>query len=280
MDNGNRFSDFFHRPGRCARQSVGPSARPPSGDGSYASNRSVLICAAMLCFLAGCLPSTRIVKNPGPCDDGLRYYRPKPYLLVQPMLNKAGEPVEGFVHLEQVTLPDFSEEYSIHIRSGLGTNETEVELADGWRLESLNVSIDSNFDENLRAIADFAEAIPTLTAAGDDDQSRMAMPASNVPLGYYESVVSAGCDGKKRLYGFRYVGFMPFAACPVHTSGSEVRSCYDDQIYGLVFDGQQMSFAPLHEIAIGGHSKPSGESEPVQPEMLPPQPAASMLDEE
>lgn len=92
-----------------------------------------------LSITAGWLPSTWIVKNPGDRDCGLRYYLPKPYLTVKPLINKSGEPVAGFVSLEQVVLPDFSEEYSIHVRTGLGTNDTQIKLTNGWRLDSPGV---------------------------------------------------------------------------------------------------------------------------------------------
>lgn len=199
---------------------------------------------------AGCLPATRVVKNPGEHDRGVRYYRPKPYLMVQPMIDDSGRPVEGYVTLESEMLPDFSEEYSIHVRSGLGTNETAISLHEGWRLESLNVSLDSQFDENLEAISELAGEIPAMGARGAvPDQ--MPVRATNVPLGYYESVVSRGRDGKKRLYGFRYVGFMPYSSCPLESCGAKHQSCYAATIYGLMFDGEAMVFRPLHEQAAG-----------------------------
>jgi hypothetical protein len=251
------------------------------------SNKTLigLLAWLTLSITAGCLPSTRIVKNPGDRDRGVRYYRPKPYLMVKPLINKLGEPVAGFVSLEQVVLPDFSEEYSIHVRTGLGTNDTQIKLTDGWRLDSLNVDLDSNFDDNLSAIADIARAVPGLTAGNDDDKSNMPVPASNVPIGYYESVISKGCDGKKRLYGFRYVGFMPYSACPLESCGSERTSCYDGQVYGLVFDGKQMEFQLLHDVATERTIGRIPESEhwtPDQnePKTLPHEPDDSMLEDE
>ena len=72
-----------------------------------------------ICFpllLCGCLlPRTTVVSNPGPRDKGIRFYRPKPYLLVKPTRYEE----EKYVTLSLEYLPDFSEEYSIRIRSGL-----------------------------------------------------------------------------------------------------------------------------------------------------------------
>lgn len=240
---------------------------------------AIWICVATV-SAAGCLPSTRVIKNPGDCDRGIRYYRPKPYLSVKPLINKAGEPVTGFVSLEQVVLPDFSEEYSIHIRTGLGSNNTSVSLTDGWRLDSINVELDSNFDQNLEALAEFAKVVPSLTASKDVADASMAVPASNVPIGLYESVVSKGCDGKKRLYGFRYVGFMPYSTCPLESCGSETQSCFDGQIYGLVFDGKQMAFKLLHGIPESLGTKPAYSVDKSDLETLPNPPDDSMLDDD
>jgi hypothetical protein len=245
---------------------------------------TVALCAVMTLSI-GCLPSTRIIKNPGDRDRGVRYYRPKPFLLITPLINKAGEPVTGFVSIEQVVMPDFSEEYSIHVRTGLGTNDTEIKLTDGWRLDAINVNLDSQFDENAEAIASLVRSIPTLTAADSDGKPKLPVPASNVPIGYYEAVVSRGCDGKKRLYGFRYVGFMPYSTCPLESCGSQQTSCYDGQLYGMVFDGKQMSFQLLGDVANQRVSAemPTGQSwktDEIQVETLPQRPDDSMLEEE
>lgn len=228
-------------------------------------------CGVVLAILAaagGCLPSTKIHKNPGDRDRGVRFYRPKPYLFVRPMVDASGRPVRGFVTLETMMLPDFSEEYSIHVRSGLGTNATKISLTDGWRLDGLNVELESQTDETIEAMAELAGAVPTLTSGNGSDDA-MAVPATNVPLGYYEAVVSRGPDCKKRLYGFRYVGFMPYAACPVESGGIEARGCHPHAIYGLVFAGGTMRFKPLAE-TIGGPNRTSARKATArdEPELI------------
>jgi hypothetical protein len=210
--------------------------------------RPASLCLPVLLLLAGCLPRTTVHKHPGPGDLGVRYYRPKPYLFLRPMTDRDGLPVDGYVSMEQVTLPDYSEEYSIHVRSGLGTNDTEIKLEDGWKLTALNVSIDSQFDENLKAVADVIEAVPRATAAGPKSMPVLAVRATNVPLGLYEAVVSTGVDCKKRLYGFRYVGFMPYATCPLESCGVEQTACCGGEVYGLVFESGAMVFRPLGKV--------------------------------
>lgn len=204
----------------------------------------------LLCALLsgiGCLPRTTVHKNPGPLDHGVRYYRPKPYLFLKQAVDKNGNERAGFVSLELQWLPDFAEEYSIHVHPGLGMNQTKIMLQDGWNLTSLDVDIDSQFDENVEAIA---ELVSQAGALGGGQRSAAGAPsltveATNVPLGLYEAVITKGLDGKKRLYGFRYVGFFPFAACPVDSCGQDCIPCEQAEIYGLVYERGAMVFRPL-----------------------------------
>ncbi len=158
-------------------------------------------------------------------------------------------------------LPDFSEEYSIRAKTGIGKNETSFKLENGWNLTELNVKIDSRVPENIEATAKLLEAIPK--AVGDKAKvvgNSFVVCATNVPLGYYESVISRGPDGKKRLYGWRYVGFMPYATCPLEGSGVECSPCDSGQIYGLGFENGVMTFRPLSAMA-GSGSKLAKEQE-------------------
>jgi len=211
-----------------------------------------IVCIALLVLCCGCLPSTRIKKNPCNNDTGLRFYRPKPYLFIKPLIEKDNKnPSDKFVEIEMQMLPDFSEEYSIHIRSGLGTNDTEVVLTEGWNLTKLNVDVDSQFDENFQAIATgISKFIPSESGGGGGGNAlagmRSTVPATNVPLGYYESVISRGPDGKKRLYGWRYIGFSPYAYCPQEVAGVDCQTdCQQRPLFGLVFENGTMTFKEL-----------------------------------
>ncbi len=202
--------------------------------------------------VSGCLPKTYVKKNPCDNDRGIRYYRPKPYLSIEPMLDRQGVPVPGYVTISHVVMPDFSEEYSIHVRSGLGVNNTSIKLENGWNLTAIDVKVDSQFDENIDAAAALIKALPIATAgAGGGKESATTVRAVNVPIGLYESVISTGSDGKKRLYGFRYVGFMPYAACPIESGGLECQTCHSDTVYALTFNQEgAMEFRPLPEVAL------------------------------
>ena len=195
-------------------------------------------------------------------DTGIRYYRPKPYLLVEPAESEVTNtgaktitktPSDEFVKVSLEYLPDFSEEYSIDVRPGLGTANVSVKLEQGWNLTSINQELDSQFDENVKAIAELAGAaakfVPTsaLDGAPAASKKRWVVAATNVPIGYYESVISNDSCGKKRLFGWRYVGFMPYAACPTEVCGVDQIACQDVNapLFGLVFRNGVMTFQEL-----------------------------------
>lgn len=214
-----------------------------------APNWAIAACV-MLALACGCLPQTTIRKSPGPRDKGVRYYRPKPYLMLKPQVDDDGYPVEGYVALSLEYLPDFSEEYSIHVNSGFGSNKTSITLTQGWNLTALNVDVDSQTDEKIKAMGDLLSGVADVASATrGDEPNGFVIRATNVPLGYYEAVV-ADCGGCKTLQGFRYVGFMPFAAggaCSPHVAPPVVGN--EGPLYALVFDQGVMTFKPLGEVA-------------------------------
>lgn len=215
----------------------------------------------------GCTPRVRVRKSPGPMDTGIRYYRPKPYLRIEPAGSVVTEgktststPSDEFVAISLEYLPDFSEEYSIEVCPGLGSANVSIGLTDGWNLTSLNQDLDSQFDENVKAVADLAKAaagfIPTngfSKGAGPPSGStqRFVVAATNVPIGYYESVISKDACGKKRLYGFRYVGFLPYSPCPTEMCGSDQLACgsIPSDLYGMIFENGVMKFKRLDSIS-------------------------------
>jgi hypothetical protein len=177
-------------------------------------------------FVVGCHPGIQIHKNPRDCDTGIRYYRPKPYLLItagpvssdtksaehQPSeVGHSGpsNPHENKLTMQLQYLPDFSEEYSINFRPGLmGTAEVSVSLDDGWNLKAINQKSDNKVPETISALGSLAQSVVHTSQAAISPCPATA--SVDIPLGYYESVISRGPDGRKRLYGWRYVGFMPF----------------------------------------------------------------------
>ena len=240
-----------------------------------APKRLKCLMIVFLGFGIGCA-ATIVHKNPGPLDRGVRFYRPKPYLFIQPFgesesvrkeetdkkivttTSSVGKPSDKFVSMKLEWLPDFSEEYSIYARAGIGKNDTSFKLENGWNLTELNMKLDTRLPENIEALAKLTEAIPKgmagLAAGGSrvETTGAVVVAATNVPLGYYEAVISKEKHGKKRLYGWRYVGFMPYANCPIESSGVDCQPCDGLPLYGLGFENGVMTFRVLEQMKING----------------------------
>lgn len=216
-----------------------------------------VLVVALAIVAAGCA-TTKFKKDPGSHDHGFRYYRPKPFLLLQP-IEGSEDPTKMKIELKW--LPDFSEQYSIQIMAGVGTNHTTVELENGWNIKSTNVTVDSKASDFLNAIAGLLGATPKLLAplpSGVEKNFQTyrsaTVDAHEVPIGLYEAVIGPGPDGRKRLYAWRYVGFAPFAGCPVDPSGLEVTTCDQTDLYGLINVDGTLYFRRLSDLAANPNS--------------------------
>lgn len=221
------------------------------------SHLLMLVLVSLL--LSGCAPRVTVRANPQPNDRGIRYYRPKPYLKIEPaevaVDKNQTRIVPGLVRISLAYLPDFSEEYSIDVRSGLGIANVGIKLEDGWNLTEISQELDSQTDENTKAFASLLSAVgdvvPTASVKSATPEISFTVPARNVPIGFYESIIGRDSRGCKRLYGFRYVGFVPFAGCPIDMGGQQSACCNDPHsgLYGLSFVDGQMLFLPLDQLA-------------------------------
>lgn len=239
-----------------------------------------LLVVLSLLMVLGCTPRATIRPNPTAHDKGLRFYRPKPYLLITPGVtadestgSKTLVNTDRYVRIQLEYLPDFSEEYSIEVRPGLGTNNTKINLKDGWNLTQLDQDLDSNVDDNIKAFAELAKAtsgfVPTASTSksSSDGQREFVVQATNIPLGFYESVIQRDACGRKQFYGWRYIGFAPFNGCPSSGQGASCISCETD-LYGLVFREGVMTFAPLSENSLVSpqlHEIPLDSSRELKP---------------
>lgn len=237
-----------------------PSGNPQTANqlGCHYGLRICLILLSGL-LLIGCTPRVIVRANPTASDRGIRYYRPKPYLKVEPaevaLEKNQTAIVPGVVRISLVYLPDFSEEYAIDVRSGLGIANVGIKLENGWNLTEISQELDSQTDENVKAAASLLSAVgdvvPTASSTPQSAVATFTVPSRNVPIGFYESIIGFDSRGCKRLYGFRYVGFIPFANCPTDMGGRQTACCSDPQsaLYGLSFVNGQMVFLPLDEMA-------------------------------
>jgi hypothetical protein len=178
------------------------------------------------------------------------------------------KPVKNLVAKEHVTLqkismkleylPDFSEEYAINLKPGLGSGKFDFELENGWNLTSLNAETDQQTDEIIGSLGSLVgAALPLFDKAANENADKRVQNTSecpptiygsNVPFGFYEAVIACDPHGRKQLYGWRYVGFMPFQSCPVEPRGAQQVCCDTQDIYGMVVVNNVLQFQKIHEI--------------------------------
>lgn len=151
-------------------------------------------------------------------------------------------------------LPDFSEEYSIQMRSGFGVNQTRITLENGWNLTGLDQELDSQVADQISAVADLLGSAGKIVATAGKSSSGippMVVHATHVPLGFYESILTINSEGKKKLAGWRYVGFAPFHTEFDGTRNESSRRSGSD-LYGLVFRNGVMTFESMTSIGQRG----------------------------
>lgn len=149
-------------------------------------------------ILSGCA-SVSVTKVTSGDEEGIRFYRPHPYLLVteEPPAKadaetgssaiqkpKSGQtaanagassaPADstGNVNVQIVWLPDLSESYAIRTNSGLGAANSSVTLKDGWQLTQFGGSVDTKIPETITAFTGALQA-----AAGVAKTLTVAPPA-------------------------------------------------------------------------------------------------------
>jgi hypothetical protein len=128
-------------------------------------------------------------------QPGIRYWRPAPYLALQPSTTGTTTTCEE----KLVMLPDKSEEYAITMSAGYGTAEADPTLQDGWNLTAMTGKADSKTADTLTALASVIKTLPINTIA--DVHGKAAK----------SKAVRLNCSG---LYRLRYergelVGFDP-----------------------------------------------------------------------
>ena len=99
----------------------------------------------------------------GTYKDGLRFYRPEPYLLVT-------RDDDGKIQSTIVYLPNKKEEYVVRAVPRLGTVDMKAALEGGWNLTSLGATIDTKIHETITALTGLAQATAGLKGRSVTDQ--------------------------------------------------------------------------------------------------------------
>lgn len=238
----------------------------------------VFVCLVAAMAMGGCA-RYKFVKNPDDCNTGLRYYRPKPYLFVGSTVvgEKADAKAAAVIRLEY--LPDYEEEYAVEIYPGLGANDLQISLENGWNLTSFHGKTEQQYDKILTALAGVTKAAAAPSGGGPPCESVVDTPRP-VPQGYYESVfwTDNNGNGKKHLFGWRYVGFLPFSACPVNACPS-MRDVYCDdpsQFWAIVPNGSSLAFVRMDDLRKGTFKALNSAPPPTD---APPAPSSASDDE-
>jgi hypothetical protein len=101
---------------------------------------------AMFAAMAGCGGvEIRQVTPQKPYENGLRFYRPHPYLWVTKDKNGA---LQGSI----IWLPDKSQEYVATAKSGLGRADSRLTLENGWNLTGFSESRESPAADLITAL--------------------------------------------------------------------------------------------------------------------------------
>jgi hypothetical protein len=91
---------------------------------------------------------------------GIRFYRPAPYVLVEPVAAEGGS-APGAVKVSIIWLPDYTQQYVIEAKPGLGSVSFNPTLTDGWNLTGFDATVDSKTAELLTAAPGLVPRGPT-----------------------------------------------------------------------------------------------------------------------
>lgn len=109
------------------------------------------VCLLPVLFMA-CAKITVTHVGTGDTSEGIHFVRPRPYLLVSSSPTKE-------LKSEILWLPDYSQEYAIHIRPGVGRSNMNIKLKDGWMLTEMGGETDARFSEAATAFGNAFEAV-------------------------------------------------------------------------------------------------------------------------
>ena len=135
--------------------------------------------ALAIMLVAGCarLSVVRIAERGDTGTEGIRYYRPHPYLMVSEA--KGGEGLEYKI----IYLPDMSQEYAIQVRAGFGVVDFKPTLENGWNLIAVDAKVDSKTKEVMEAAAGLIEKGAKLASTGG------RVPMQPVEPGIYRFII-------------------------------------------------------------------------------------------
>jgi hypothetical protein len=95
--------------------------------------------------------------------EGIRFYRPQPYLWVT-------QDTSGNLQASIIWLPNMNEEYTIRVRSGIGSTNTQFTLENGWNLTQFGENRDSKSVEMIGAPTGLLETLKRPAVKGKREE--------------------------------------------------------------------------------------------------------------
>ena len=105
----------------------------------------ILLVSMMMCACSSA--SIKRIDAGNTTEEGLRFYRPVPHLLVT--LTEVGDSTAK-LKSEIIWLPDYSEVYAIKPTRWVGKSDMTVTLTDGWALKSLTLNRDGKTSDTIK----------------------------------------------------------------------------------------------------------------------------------
>jgi hypothetical protein len=127
----------------------------------------VSLLAVLILLVAGCagVEVTRIT-DPNSNQEGVRFYRPHPYLWVTE--DKEKDNLQGTI----IWLPNKKEEYAIKVKSGIGSVDAKFKLADGWNLTDFGEVRDSKIPETITALTGSLKGLADILKLAKEEELR------------------------------------------------------------------------------------------------------------
>lgn len=110
-------------------------------------SRILLLLTALMFVMAGCAGvEIKRVTSKDPNMEGLRFYRPHPYLLV------TSEGEKNTLVCKIIYLPNKNEDYALRVTSGMGSIDAKFTLENGWNLTQYGETKDSKTADIITAL--------------------------------------------------------------------------------------------------------------------------------
>jgi hypothetical protein len=124
---------------------------------------------ALLCAGCASVSVRRLDKGDAGYDEGVRFYRPWPYLSIT---KEVGANNAKTLKAEIVMLPDAdpSNEYVVQWSAGwFGTTNPNVTLSEGWNLTGFNSKVEAGTSALLTSLAGVATSIKDVRTTGEPE---------------------------------------------------------------------------------------------------------------